>query len=158
MDDEIRFGELEEVSRGKRMRPDQNRHLPSCPARRRVAADLPIYVDVDVLRDMEAHALSNPDVELGGVLLGGQYEDEQGQPFVVITDSLRAAHYESTEGKFQIHARDVERYLAQAGRVSRTIRRWWAGTTRIPAGVCSCPAWTRSSANTSSTSRWTWLW
>ncbi|MHB8969272.1 MAG: M67 family metallopeptidase [Pirellulaceae bacterium] len=101
MDDDIRFGELEEVSRGKRMRPDQNRHLAVVPCQTPHADDLPIYVDVDALRDMEAHALSNPDVELGGVLLGGQCEDEQGQPFVVITDSLRAAHYESTGGSFK---------------------------------------------------------
>ena len=50
---------------------------------------------------MEDHALSNTAVELGGVLLGGCYEDEQGRPFVVITDSLRAQHYESTKGSFK---------------------------------------------------------
>ncbi len=101
MDDEIRFGEVEEVSRGKRMRPDQNRHYAVVPCQSPSHTDLAIYVDVDVLRDMEIHALSDPEVELGGVLLGGQYEDEQGQPFVVITDSLRAEHYESTKGSFK---------------------------------------------------------
>jgi proteasome lid subunit RPN8/RPN11 len=40
-------------------------------------------------------------VELGGVLLGGHYEDERGRPFVVVTDSLRARHYESTKGSFK---------------------------------------------------------
>jgi proteasome lid subunit RPN8/RPN11 len=34
-------------------------------------------------------------------LLGGCYEDEQGRPFVVVTDSLRAQHYESTKGSFK---------------------------------------------------------
>ena len=50
---------------------------------------------------MEAHALSDTRVELGGVVLGGQYEDEQGRPFVVIADTLRAQHYESTPGSFK---------------------------------------------------------
>jgi proteasome lid subunit RPN8/RPN11 len=50
---------------------------------------------------MEAHALSDTGVELGGVLLGGQYEDEQNRPFVVIADALRARHYESTLGSFK---------------------------------------------------------
>ncbi|MHB0955624.1 MAG: Mov34/MPN/PAD-1 family protein [Pirellulaceae bacterium] len=101
MDDEIRFGELEEVCRGRRMRPDQNRHYAVVPCRTPSPTDLPIFVDVDVLREMELHAASNPEVELGGVLLGGQYEDDQGQPFVVITDSLRAEHFESTKGSFK---------------------------------------------------------
>ena len=57
--------------------------------------------DVDVMRDVEAHALSDLDAELGGVLLGGQYEDDQGQPFVVISDSLRAEHYENSKGSFK---------------------------------------------------------
>jgi proteasome lid subunit RPN8/RPN11 len=35
------------------------------------------------------------------VLLGGHYEDEAGRPFVVVTDSLRAQHYESTKGSFK---------------------------------------------------------
>src|SRR5262245_24827620 len=50
---------------------------------------------------MEEHALSDTAVELGGVLLGGHYEDEAGRPFVVVTDSLRARHYESTKGSFK---------------------------------------------------------
>src|SRR5687767_8759547 len=50
---------------------------------------------------MEDHAQSDTTVELGGVLLGGHYEDNDGQPFVVVTDSLRAQHYESTKGSFK---------------------------------------------------------
>ena len=45
--------------------------------------------------------VSNTEVELGGVLLGGQYHDPQGRPFVLVTDSLRAQHYESTKGSFK---------------------------------------------------------
>jgi proteasome lid subunit RPN8/RPN11 len=50
---------------------------------------------------MEAHAVTNTDVELGGVLLGWQAKDEAGQPFVQIVDSLRAEHYQATRGSFK---------------------------------------------------------
>jgi proteasome lid subunit RPN8/RPN11 len=63
--------------------------------------ELLIFADLDVVRDMEAHALSNTRVELGGVMLGHQRIDEQGRPFVVVTDSLRAEHYEATKGSFK---------------------------------------------------------
>jgi proteasome lid subunit RPN8/RPN11 len=101
MDDEIRFGELEEAPRSQRVRPDQNRHWAVVPYQSPGSDDLPIFVDVDVLREMEAHARSDTSVELGGVLLGGQYEDEEGHPFVLVTDSLRAEHFESTKGSFK---------------------------------------------------------
>ena len=101
MDNDIRFGELEETPRQRRLRPDQNRHYAVVSCQTPSQGDLPIYVDMDVLREMEAHALSNLDAELGGVLLGGQYEDDQGRSFVVITDSLRAEHYENTKGSFK---------------------------------------------------------
>src|SRR2546423_7842937 len=50
---------------------------------------------------MDQHALSDTSVELGGVLLGSRYKDADGRPFVVITESLRAQHYESTKGSFK---------------------------------------------------------
>jgi len=53
------------------------------------------------MRDMEAHAHTNTRVELGGVMLGKQCIDEEGKPFVVVTDSLRARHYEATRGSFK---------------------------------------------------------
>ena len=56
---------------------------------------------MDVLRDMESHARENTRVELGGVMLGRQHVDSDGQPFVVISDSLRAKHYEATKGSFK---------------------------------------------------------
>jgi proteasome lid subunit RPN8/RPN11 len=62
---------------------------------------LPVFVDLDAMQDMEDHALSDTGVELGGVMLGGQHRDEAGQPFVLVTDSLRARHYESTKGSFK---------------------------------------------------------
>lgn len=101
MSDEIEFGEIQEVPPQKGIRPDCNRHFAVVPYGQPVAGDLPIYVDWDSLCDMELHAQTDTSVELGGVLLGGQYEDEAGNPFVVISDSLRAAHYESTKGSFK---------------------------------------------------------
>ena len=77
------------------------RHLAVVAVQAPDPQDLPIYVDIDVMREMESHAQSDPSVELGGVLLGGHYEDTDGKPFVVITDSLRAEHYESTKGSFK---------------------------------------------------------
>lgn len=101
MDSDIQFGEVQEAGREVQLRPDQNRHYAVVPVHSPEDADLPIYVDIDVMRDMETHALTDTSVELGGVMLGGQYEDEEGNPFVVVTDSLRAAHYEATKGSFK---------------------------------------------------------
>lgn len=101
MDSDIQFGELEEAPRQQRLRPDQNRHFAVVACQTPAAGDLPIYVDIDVLRDVEAHAASNLEAELGGVLLGGQYQDDQGCAFVVISDSLHAEHYEHSKGSFK---------------------------------------------------------
>ena len=101
MNDEIEFGEVEQAAPKGALRPDENRHFAVVPYGEPKDGDLAIYVDLDVLADMEEHALSDTAVELGGVLLGGCYADEQGRPFVVITDSLRAQHYESTKGSFK---------------------------------------------------------
>jgi proteasome lid subunit RPN8/RPN11 len=101
MDDEIHFGEVEHAALKQALRPDENRHYAVLPYGEANARDLAIYVDLDVLREMEEHAQSDTTVELGGVLLGAHYEDQQGAPFVVISDSLRAQHYESTKGLFK---------------------------------------------------------
>lgn len=101
MDDGISFGEIEQTSPQKNLRPDRNKHFAVAPYGEPKGGELPIFVDLDVARDMEAHAQSDTSVELGGVLLGGQCEDDEGRPFIVVTDSLRAAHYESTKGSFK---------------------------------------------------------
>ncbi|NLX55846.1 MAG: hypothetical protein GXY58_12085 [Planctomycetaceae bacterium] len=101
MDSDIQFGELEETPRQQQLRPDQNRHFAVVACQNPAAGDLPIYVDIDVLRDVEAHAASNLEAELGGVLLGGQYQDDKGCAFVVISGSLRAEHYEHSKGSFK---------------------------------------------------------
>jgi proteasome lid subunit RPN8/RPN11 len=98
---DIQFGELEEAQPEVRLRPDDNKHFAVAPVYSPSEHELPVFVDLDAMRDMEEHALDDTGVELGGVMLGGQYEDDEGRPFVLVTDSLRAKHYESTKGSFK---------------------------------------------------------
>jgi proteasome lid subunit RPN8/RPN11 len=101
MDLDIQFGDVQEQAPERHLRPDRNAHFAVAGYENPTPGELPVFLDLDVLLDMEVHAASDTSVELGGVLLGGQYHDEDGQPFVVITDSLRAQHYESTKGSFK---------------------------------------------------------
>ncbi len=101
MSAEIEFGEVEQPRPKRGVRPDAHPHYAVAQCGAVGPNDLPIYVDLDAMIDMEDHALSDDTVELGGVMLGGQYEDDQGRPFVVVTDCLRAKHYESTRGSFK---------------------------------------------------------
>jgi proteasome lid subunit RPN8/RPN11 len=101
MDDEIQFGDVEEKRPDKALRPDRNAHFCCISMGAPSEVDLPIFVDLDALLDMEDHAKSDMRVELGGVMLGGHFEDDDGKPFVVVTDTLRAQHYESTKGSFK---------------------------------------------------------
>jgi proteasome lid subunit RPN8/RPN11 len=101
VNDEIEFGEVEQAAPDRALRPDENRHYAVAAYGEPAENELAIFVDLDVLAEMEDHAQWNTSVELGGVLLGGCFEDERGRPFVVITDSLRAEHYESTKGSFK---------------------------------------------------------
>ena len=101
MSSDIQFGDLEQSQPQRALRPDQDAHFATSPVGTIEDNELLIFVDLDVMRDMEAHALSNTNVELGGVMLGRQSVDDQGRPFVTITDSLRAEHYEATKGSFK---------------------------------------------------------
>jgi len=100
-DPDIEFGEIEHTQHGRQLRPDRNKHYAVAACGMPKEGDLPVFVDLDAMRDMEIHALSNTKVELGGVLLGSQCEDSDGKPFVLITDSLRAEHYEASKGSFK---------------------------------------------------------
>lgn len=100
-DADIELGEVREEQPETAARPDQNKHLKVVPVFEPSDGDLPVYVDLDTMRDMEEHAATDTRVELGGVLLGGQYQDEAGRSFVVVTDCLRAEHYEATKGSFK---------------------------------------------------------
>jgi proteasome lid subunit RPN8/RPN11 len=101
MDADIQFGELEEERPRIERRPDEDRHYAVAACGDVRSGDLAVYVDLDTMLDMESHAQSNTSVELGGVLLGGQHVDSEGRPFVVVTDCLRADHYEATKGSFK---------------------------------------------------------
>lgn len=100
MSSEIEFGELEEAQPQLALRPDEDAHFATAIVGDLSDDELLIYVDLDVMRDMEAHASSNTRVELGGVMLGRQHVDAKGRPFVVITDCLRAENYEATKSSF----------------------------------------------------------
>ena len=101
MDEEIQLGELALTKPKTSLRPDLDAHFATKIIGQTASDDLAIFVDLDVQRDMESHALSNTDVELGGVLLGRQFIDHDGKPFVIISDSLRATHFEATKGTFK---------------------------------------------------------
>lgn len=98
---DIEFGEIQESLPQVGLPPDQDGRF----AVRRIGQlnpdDLRIFVDLDIMRDMEAHAHSNRRVELGGVLLGKQQIDGNGRPFVYVFEALRAEHYEATKGSFK---------------------------------------------------------
>ena len=100
-DSGIEFGQLQHQQIATAVRPDHDRQYAVVATGPLDPTDLPIFVDFDVMRDMEAHARSNTQVELGGVLLGGQFQDADGNPFVVISEALRAEHYEATRGSFK---------------------------------------------------------
>jgi proteasome lid subunit RPN8/RPN11 len=98
---EIQFGDLQHTQPKSALRPDQDAHFLVTTVGQVGDHELPIYVDLDVMRDMEAHARTNTEVELGGVMLGQQSIDGDGRPFVWISDCLRARHYEATKGSFK---------------------------------------------------------
>ena len=101
MDPDIQFGPVQESCPDVAVRPDQDSQYLTVECGQVGKDDLPVFVDLDVMREMEAHARSDTEVELGGVMLGGQYVDHQGAPFIMVTDSLRARHYEATKGSFK---------------------------------------------------------
>ncbi len=100
MDAEISFGEFQQSQPKSGVAPDRNPHFAVAWVGEPTDA-WPIFVDLDVMRELESHAVDNVNVELGGVLLGDQMIDPDGRPFVVVRDSLRAEHYEATRGSFK---------------------------------------------------------
>jgi proteasome lid subunit RPN8/RPN11 len=97
---DIQFGEIEQRPIETAGRPDQDRDVAVCPYGSPDPDQMRIFVSFDAFAEMETHAHSDPAVELGGVLVGKQYKDERGRPFVMVADSLRAKHYESTASRF----------------------------------------------------------
>ncbi len=101
MSDDIQFGDVHERSPDPMLAPSRDDHYATVRIGAQAENELAIFVDLDVFHELENHAVSNTQVELGGVLLGRQAVDGHGRPMVVVTDSLRAEHYEATRGSFK---------------------------------------------------------
>lgn len=100
-DDEIRFDDVTYREPQRRCRPDRDRRWASLAYEVPAAIDLPVFLDRATADAIERHALSDTSVELGGILLGTECLDEAtGLPFVLITRSLQAKHYENTQASF----------------------------------------------------------
>ncbi|MEO6810879.1 MAG: Mov34/MPN/PAD-1 family protein [Isosphaeraceae bacterium] len=82
-------------------RPDRDRRLAVIAYEVPGPTDLPIFIDRRPTDAIERHALSDTTVELGGILLGKEcVDDETGEPFVWVTESLQAKNYENTQASF----------------------------------------------------------
>ncbi|MEC9092104.1 MAG: Mov34/MPN/PAD-1 family protein [Planctomycetota bacterium] len=119
---DIQFGDLEESEREVKLRPDQDGHCVVVPVYDPVDLDLPVFVALEVMQEMESHAQDDTTVELGGVILGGQHEDGNGDPFVVVTESLRAEHYESTKGSFKFTHETWQAFTRQREQFSKELQ------------------------------------
>ena len=64
MDEEIQLGELALTKPKTSLRPDLDAHFATKIIGQTASDDLAIFVDLDVQRDMESHALSNTDGSL----------------------------------------------------------------------------------------------
>lgn len=99
--DEIVFGEVRVREPERRTRPDRDRRFACAAYEVPGAADLPIFLDRQAADAIERHALRDTSVELGGILLGKEcLDDATGTPFVWVTKSLEAKHYENTQASF----------------------------------------------------------
>jgi proteasome lid subunit RPN8/RPN11 len=99
--DEIIFEELRYREPERRRRPDRDRRWACLAYDVPGPDDLPIFLDLQSADTIERHALRDTSVELGGILLGKECLDEQtGQPFVWVTQSLEAKHFENTQASF----------------------------------------------------------
>lgn len=133
MSDDMSFGEIQVSQPELGRRPDQDPHLAVVEVGEPAAQQLRIYVDLATLRAIEAHLSHDTSIELGGVLLGGQFVDDEGQPFVIISEALDAQHYEATKGSFKF-THDTWQDLLQ-----RTAK--YPTTTRMVGWYHSHPGW-----------------
>ena len=94
--DEVRYREPERICR-----PDRDRRYACLAYELPGPEDLRIFLERSPADAIERHALRDTSLELGGILLGKECLDEQtGQPFVMVTQSLEAKHYENTQASF----------------------------------------------------------
>jgi proteasome lid subunit RPN8/RPN11 len=99
--DEIVFDEVQYREPERICRPDRDRRYACLAYELPGSEDLPIFLDRRPADAIERHALRDTAVELGGILLGKECLDNQtGAPFVLVTESLEAKHYENTQASF----------------------------------------------------------
>ena len=99
--DDIVFDEVRYREPIRLRRPDRDRHWACLAYEVPAPDDLPIFLDRATADAIERHALRDTGVELGGILLGKECVDDQtGTPFVWVTKSLEAKHYENTQASF----------------------------------------------------------
>ncbi len=99
--DEIVFEEVRYRQPERMRRPDRDRRMACLAYEVPGPDDLPVFLDRATADTIERHALRDTTVELGGILLGKECVDDQtGEPFVWVTRSLEAKHYENTQASF----------------------------------------------------------
>jgi proteasome lid subunit RPN8/RPN11/Skp family chaperone for outer membrane proteins len=99
--DDIVFEDIKYREPKKARRPDRDRRWACLAYEVPKADDLPIFLDRQTADAIERHALRDTSVELGGIILGHECVDDQtGEPFVWVTKSLEAKHYENTQASF----------------------------------------------------------
>jgi proteasome lid subunit RPN8/RPN11 len=99
--DDIVFDEVRYREPVRLRRPDRDRKYACLAYEVPGPEDLPVFVDHATADAIERHALRDTSVELGGILLGKECVDDQtGAPFVLVTTSLEARHYENTQASF----------------------------------------------------------
>lgn len=97
----IVFDEVRHREPQKARRPDSDPRFASLAYGVPAPGDLPVFIDRIPADAIERHALRDTSVELGGILLGKECVDEAtGQPFVWISNSLEAKHYQNTQASF----------------------------------------------------------
>ncbi len=99
--DDIVFDDVKYREPKKVRRPDRDRRWACLAYEIPRSEDLPIFLDRKPADAIERHALRDTSVELGGIMLGHECVDDQtGEPFVWVTESLEAKHYENTQASF----------------------------------------------------------
>ena len=99
--DEIVFDEVQYREPVRLRRPDRDRDWACLAYEVPGPDDLPVFLDRATADAIERHALRDTSVELGGILLGKECVDDQtGSPFVWVTKSLEAKHFENTQASF----------------------------------------------------------
>jgi proteasome lid subunit RPN8/RPN11 len=99
--DDIVFGDVKFREPVRMRRPDRDRRFACVTYEVPRPEDMPIFLDRKPADAIERHALRDTSVELGGILLGHEcVDDVTGEPFVWVTESLEAKHYENTQASF----------------------------------------------------------